>query len=98
MYAFIENKSIIFQNYENLHIYLFEISCKLIDSVFLFSGLVGDLGMKMMHQHTLFNQRPPEPVSEVTVRTNKVYCSQLAERISQDNCITAGMLKRYVLL
>ena len=60
----------------------------------LFIGIVADLGMKMMHHPSLYNQRPPEPVSELTAHTNKVYCSQLAERISQDNCITAGLSKR----
>lgn len=58
------------------------------------TGIVTDLGMKLMHQHSPFNQRPPEPVSEVTARTSKVYSSQLAERVNQDNCITAGLLKR----
>ena len=48
-------------------------------------GLLGDSSHKM---------RILEPVSEMTAATNKLLCSKMVEKVSQDSCVTAGLSKR----
>lgn len=48
-------------------------------------GLLGDSSHK---------NRVLEPVSEMTTRTNKLLCSKMVEKVSQDSCVTAGLSKR----
>lgn len=48
-------------------------------------GLLGDSSHK---------SRVLEPVSEMTTKTNKLLCSKMVEKVSQDSCVTAGLSKR----
>ena len=57
----------------------------------LHAGLMSDMGLKMMNP--MYNSRPPEPVSELTARTNGLLSSRLIERVHQDSCSTAGQSK-----
>ena len=55
------------------------------------TGMMSELGVKTMN--FVYGNRPPEPVSDLTARTNGLLSSRLIERIHHDSCSTAGLSK-----